>query len=38
LIAADDADAWLAEFDALEQAGSFFLSSTPIMTEAIKIE
>jgi ubiquinone/menaquinone biosynthesis C-methylase UbiE len=36
LISPADADAWLAEFDDLEQAGAFFLSSTPILTEAIK--
>lgn len=33
-----EADAWLGEFDALEQAGTFFLSSTPILTESIKID
>lgn len=32
-----DADAWLSEFDALEQAGTYFLSSTPILTESIKL-
>jgi ubiquinone/menaquinone biosynthesis C-methylase UbiE len=33
-----EADAWLAEFEDLERAGSFFLSSTPILTEAIRVE
>jgi arsenite methyltransferase len=34
----DDADAWLAEFEELEQRGAYFFSSTPIITEAIKVE
>jgi ubiquinone/menaquinone biosynthesis C-methylase UbiE len=38
LVPTVEADAWLAEFDALEQTGAYFLSSTPILTEAIKIE
>jgi ubiquinone/menaquinone biosynthesis C-methylase UbiE len=37
-ITQDDADAWLAEFEELEQRGSYFFSSTPIVTEAIKVE
>lgn len=37
LIPPDEADAWLAEFDELERSGAFFLSSTPILTESIKL-
>jgi hypothetical protein len=37
LIPADEADEWLAEFDNLEREGAFFLSSTPILTQAIKL-
>jgi len=33
----EDADAWLSEFEELEQKGAYFFSSTPIMTEAIKV-
>ena len=33
----DEADAWLREFEELEQKGSYFFSSTPIVTEAIKV-
>jgi ubiquinone/menaquinone biosynthesis C-methylase UbiE len=32
-----EADAWLGEFDELESAGAYFLSVTPVLTEAIKI-
>lgn len=37
LLPVAEADAWLAEFDVLEQAGTFFLSSSPVLTEAVKI-
>ena len=37
LITAEDADAWLQEFDDLDASGAYFLSSTPILTEAIKL-
>jgi SAM-dependent methyltransferase len=37
LIAAHEADAWLDEFEALEARGAYFLSSTPILTEAVKL-
>ena len=33
----DEADAWLHEFEDLEQKGGYFFSSTPIVTEAIKL-
>jgi arsenite methyltransferase len=33
----DEADAWLQEFDDLEQAGEFLVCSTPILTEALKV-
>lgn len=33
----DDADAWLDEFEQLEQKGAYFFSSTPVITEAIKM-
>ncbi len=33
----EDADAWIDEFDALEQKGAYFFSATPIITEAIKV-
>jgi hypothetical protein len=32
-----DADAWLDEFEQLEQKGAYFFSSTPVITEAIKL-
>ena len=37
LVSVAEADDWLGEFDVLEQAGTFFLSSTPVLTEAIKV-
>jgi hypothetical protein len=37
LITEDEAEAWLQEFDELETQGSFFLSSTPVLTTAIKV-
>lgn len=33
----EEADAWLDEFEELEQKGAYFFSSTPIITEAIKV-
>jgi arsenite methyltransferase len=33
----EEAEAWLQEFDALEAKGAFFLCSTPILTEAVRI-
>lgn len=33
----EEADAWLHEFEELEQNGGYFFSSTPIITEAIKM-
>ncbi|MCE5276074.1 MAG: methyltransferase domain-containing protein [Syntrophaceae bacterium] len=36
-VAAHTVDAWLDEFDELEKEQSYFFSSTPILTEAIKI-
>ena len=38
LVPPEEVDAWLGEFDDLEQAGAFFLSSTPILTESIKLD
>ena len=32
-----EADAWLNEFQELEQKGEYHFSSTPVMTEAVKI-
>jgi arsenite methyltransferase len=32
-----EADAWLHEFEELEHRGAYFFSSTPIVTEAIKV-
>jgi ubiquinone/menaquinone biosynthesis C-methylase UbiE len=37
VVTQEDADAWLDEFEELEQTGSYFFSSTPIITEAIKV-
>jgi ubiquinone/menaquinone biosynthesis C-methylase UbiE len=37
-LTAEEADAWLNEFEELEQKGGYFFSSTPIITEAIKLE
>lgn len=36
-VAVNTVDAWLNEFDELEKKHSYFFSSTPILTEAIKI-
>jgi ubiquinone/menaquinone biosynthesis C-methylase UbiE len=33
----EDADAWLREFEELEQKRAYFFSSTPVITEAIKV-
>ena len=35
-VTAEEADAWLSEFEELEQKGGYFFSSMPIITEAIK--
>jgi SAM-dependent methyltransferase len=32
-----EADAWLGEFDELERKGAYFFCSTPILTEAVKV-
>jgi hypothetical protein len=32
-----EADAWLKEFEELEQRGAYFFSSTPILTEATRV-
>ena len=36
-VTAEEADAWLNEFEGLEQRGAYFFSSTPIITEATKV-
>ena len=36
-VTSDDADAWLREFEELEQRGAYFFSSTPIVTEAMNV-
>jgi ubiquinone/menaquinone biosynthesis C-methylase UbiE len=36
-IKAGDAESWLSEFDDLEAKGAYFFSSTPVITEAIKV-
>lgn len=36
-LTAEEADAWLNEFEELEQKGGYFFSSMPIITEAIKL-
>jgi ubiquinone/menaquinone biosynthesis C-methylase UbiE len=36
-ILAAEAEAWLREFDALEQQGAYFFCLTPILTEAVKV-
>jgi len=36
-IPATEADAWLDELDDLERAGAYFLSVTPVLTEAIRL-
>lgn len=38
LISPEEADAWLSEFDQLEQQRAYFFCSTPILTEAIKVK
>jgi hypothetical protein len=37
IITAEEAEAWLQEFDALEQQGAYFFCSMPILTEALKV-
>jgi len=36
-ITADEAKAWLAEFTTLEQRSEYFFSSTPVVTEAVRV-
>ena len=36
-VTAEEAGAWLDEFEELERKGGYFFSSTPILTEAIKL-
>jgi ubiquinone/menaquinone biosynthesis C-methylase UbiE len=36
-VTAAEAEAWLQEFDALEQQGAYFFCLTPILTEAVKV-
>jgi len=36
-VTGEEAEAWLQEFDALEQQGAFFFCVTPILTEAVKV-
>jgi hypothetical protein len=36
-VTAAEAEAWLQEFDALEQQGASFFCLTPILTEAVKV-
>jgi arsenite methyltransferase len=36
-VSAAEAEAWLQEFDALEQQGAYFFCLTPILTEAVKV-
>jgi SAM-dependent methyltransferase len=37
LVAEDEADAWMSEFDDLENEGAYFFCYTPVLTEAIKV-
>jgi hypothetical protein len=37
VITAVEAEAWLQEFDELEQHGAYFFCSMPILTEAVKV-
>jgi ubiquinone/menaquinone biosynthesis C-methylase UbiE len=37
LLTEAEAEAWLQEFDALEQQGAYFFCSMPILTEAVKV-
>jgi hypothetical protein len=34
---AAEAEAWLQEFEELEQQGAYFFCSMPILTEAVKV-
>ena len=36
-VTAEEAEAWLQEFDELEQQGAYFFCSMPILTEAVKV-
>jgi hypothetical protein len=35
-VPAEEVEAWLQEFDSLDRRGAYFLSVTPIMTEALR--
>lgn len=37
VITAEEAEAWLQEFDTLEQQGAYFFCITSILTEAVKV-
>jgi arsenite methyltransferase len=37
VVTAAEAEAWLQEFDTLEQQGAYFFCLTPILTEAVKV-
>jgi hypothetical protein len=37
IITEAEAEAWLQEFDELEQHGAYFFCSMPILTEAVKV-
>jgi hypothetical protein len=37
IITEAEAEAWLQEFDGLEQQGAYFYCSMPILTEAVKV-
>lgn len=37
IITEAEAEAWLQEFDELEQQGAYFFCSMPILTEAMKV-
>ena len=37
IITEAEAEAWLQEFDALEQHGAYFFCSMPILSEAVKV-
>jgi arsenite methyltransferase len=36
-VTAEEAEAWLQEFDTLEQQGAYFFYLTPVLTEALKV-
>jgi hypothetical protein len=37
-VTAEDAEAWMREFESLERRGAYFLCFTPVMTEAMRTE